>query len=319
MSDFILNGQATGSVAQRLLNSNMNPNVLKPYTGEDNRSYITNTDAKGQVTAQLVSNAPSTLRKDDWKILDDAIIKVAKPALQAFGDLRSAGLTFNIPNGMGKTVLDYEDQSDITPATISMDGLRKSESDRPEFTLKSLPLPIVHKDFHISTRQLLASRNGGSPFDTTMAELAARRVAEEIEKLTLGTRDEYQYGGGTIYGYTNYPGRLTGNLADPAGGGYTPADTVQDVLAMRQQSRDSFHNGPWKLYNSPDWEVYLDDDYSTSKGDNTLRERILKLSGINSMTTLDYLEDLQFILVQQSTNVVRAVIGMEITTFSSVS
>lgn len=309
--DFIFRGQAHGSVAERLLASNMDTNILRPYVGDDGRSYITVNEG-GKPKAKLVTNVPATLRKDDWKILDEAIIRVAKPRLRVFGDLRSAGLQFIIPDGFAKTVLEYEDMSDITPATVSMDGLRRSESDRPEFDLKSIPLPITHKDFGFSARQIAASRTGGSPLDTTTAELAARRVAEEIEKMTLGTRDSYAFGGGTVYGYTNFPGRLTGNLTDPTTG--TPADTVQDVLAMRQQSRANFHYGPWVMYNSPDWDVYLDDDYSAAKGDNTLRERILKLKGIQAVETADYLEGLQFILVEQVADVARAIVGMEMTT-----
>lgn len=313
MPDFIFNGEAQGGVASRLLSNNFSPNVLRPWIGSDGATYVANIGKDGKPYAQRVDNATATLRKDEWKLLDDVLLRVAKPRLRAFGDLRSAGLQFVIPNGMGKTVLEYEDQSDISPATISMDGLRRGESDRPVYELKSLPLPIVHKDFHYSIRQINASRNGGSPLDTTTAELATRRAAEEVEKLTLGTLPQYTYGGGTIYGYTNFPKRLTGDLSDPTDVGWTPKDTIQDVLAMRQQSRAKFHYGPWRLYNSPDWDQYLDEDYSDNKGDNTLRDRILKIDGIQSVSTLDYLEDLQFIMVQQSTDVARAVIGMEMT------
>lgn len=312
--DFVLNGQAFGTVGQRLLAARFDPNVLRPYiVGEsgNERAMITNVGKDGKAKA-IPTNNFATLRKDDWKILDDAILRVAKPRLRAFGDLRAAGLQFTIPQGMGKTVLEYEDISDITPATISMDGMRRSESDRPVFDLKSLPLPIVHKDFSFSARQLEASRNGGSPLDTTTAELAARRVAEEVEKLTLGVRDTYAYGGGTIYGYTNYPSRITGSLTAPTGSNGTV--TVQEVLEMRQASRANFYYGPWVLYNSPDFDEFLDDDYSSAKGDNTLRERIQKIDGISAVRTLDYLEGYQMILVQQSSDVVRAVVGMELTT-----
>lgn len=312
MPDFIYQGQVHGSVGERLLAAKFDPNVLRPYlVGEEGRerSFITNVKG-GKATAVPSMNA-ATLRKDDWKILDEAIIRVAKPRLRAFGDLRAAN-SFTIPQGMGKTVLEYEDVSDITPATISMDGLRRSESDRPVFDLKTLPLPIVHKDFHFSARQLEASRNGGSPLDTTTAELAARRVAEEVEKLTLGVRDTYTYGGGTIYGYSNFPNSITGSLTAPTGSNGNV--TVQEVLQMRQASRNKFYYGPWVLYNSPAWDQYLDDDYSDSKGDNTLRERIQRIDGISAVRTLDYLEGYQFIMVQMTSDVARAVVGMEMTT-----
>jgi len=311
--DFILNGRPSGNVAETLLAHNFDVGALRPYTGLDGRTYVTLTQ-NGIPSAIPIANATATLRKDDWKILDDAIVKAAKPRLRAVADLRSRGLSFAIPNGMGKTVLETENQSDISAAIISMDGLRESEGDRPQFDLVNLPLPIIHKDFQYSARQIAASRNGGSPLDTTTAELAARRVAEMAEQLLLGVASSYAFGGGTIYGYVNYPNALSRSLTSPTAVAWTPATTVQEVLQMRLQSQDAFHYGPWMLYCSPNWDVYMDDDYSASKGDNTLRERLAKVQGIEGVSTLDYLTDYSLVLVQMTADVVRIVVGMEITT-----
>jgi hypothetical protein len=85
-------------------------------------------------------------------------------------------------------------------------------------------------------------------------------------------------------------------------------------MQMKQQSVDAYHYGPWKLYNSPAWDQYLDADYSAAKGDITLRDRIAKIKDVSAPETLEYLTGYQFIMVQISPNVVRAVIGMDITT-----
>jgi len=315
--DFILNGQATGDVANTLMMNNFDVNALRPWIGKDKRTYVAVQNAEGKMVAQPTQNATATLRKDDWIILDQAIVKAAKERLKAVADLRSAGLTFNIPNGMAKTVLQTETQSDISPATISMDGMRESDTDRPVFELNNLPLPIIHKDFQFSARQVMTSRNGGSPIDTTTAELAGRRVAEEAEKLLLGTSSSFKYGGGTIFGYTNFPSRLTKVMTTPDG--TNGATTITEILAMRQQSQDAFHFGPWFLYTSPNWDQFLDTDYSTAKGDNTLRQRIEAINGISSVSTLDFLSGFTMILVQQTSDVVREVTGMDITTVQWVS
>lgn len=317
--DFILNGQASGDVATRLMQCNFDPGALRPYVGANGQAYISVTngyDSNGNAIRRSVpvNNATATLRKDDWKLLDAAIVKAAKPRLRLVADLRSRGQTFNLPNGMAHTVLETETQGDITAATISMDGVRQSQEDRPEFELKMLPLPIIHKDFSFSLRQLQASRNGGSPLDTTTAELAARRVAEEAEKLALGTAASYTYGGGTVYGLTNYPSRLTHSLTAPTASGWTGATLVQQVLAMMQKSRNAYHYGPWTLYAAPAWTQYLDDDYSAAKGDNTLRERVNKIDGLSDVKTLDYLTNYDLILMQETTDVFREVIGMDFTT-----
>jgi uncharacterized linocin/CFP29 family protein len=311
--DFILNGQGHGDVASLLMQHNCDVGALRPFIGNDGRTYIT-INQGGIPTVVPVTNATATLRKLDWIQLDTAIIKAAKPRLRAVADLRSRGLQYNIPNGMGKTTLETESQSDINEASISMDGLRETSGDRPTFELNSLPLPIIHKDFSYSARQVMASRNGGSPLDTTTAELAARRVAEMAEQLLLGSLDEYTYGGGTIYGYKNLDGRMTKVLTSPTDSDWTPALCVQEALEMRLQSQLQYHYGPWVLYTSPSWDIYLDDDYSGYKGDLTLRDRLKKIQGIEDVITLDYLASYDMLMVQMTPDVVREVVGMDITT-----
>jgi uncharacterized linocin/CFP29 family protein len=313
--DFILNGQANGNVAQVLMNSGFDANCLRPWIGEDGRSYTT-VIQNGKPVAVPVTNT-ATLRKDEWKLLDEAVISAAKPRLRAVADLRSAGLVYNIPNGMGKTILESENVGDITEAVVSMDGLRESAADRPTFGLVGLPLPIISKDFHFSARQVAASRNGGSPLDTTTAALAGRRVAEEAEKLLLGLStqaDQFKFGGYTIYGYTDFSDRLLKTLTDPTDSTWTGATLVTEVLEMKAQSQAAYHYGPWMLYCAPSWDEYLDADYSTAKGDNTLRDRLKRIEGIQDVRTLDYLTGTTLLLVQMSTDVVREVIGMDINT-----
>lgn len=311
--DLILNGQAHGAVATTLLANGFNPAALRPWVGADGRHYVAhNHEGKLISVAQPIGNA--TLRKDEWKIVDDAVVAAAKERLRFVADLRGVGLTYNLPNGMGKTVLETQTQSDITPATISMDPVRQGEADRPEYDLTSLPLPIIHKDFFFNARQIAVSRNSGAPLDMTMAQLASRRVAEAIEDLALGLSGTFKYGGGYVYGLTNFPQRLTKVMTNPEDSGWTPKTTVTEVLEMRAQSKNAFHYGPWVLYTSPDWDIYLDEDYSDAKGDNTLRDRIKKLEGISDIRSLDHLTGYQMILVQMSSDVVRIVNGMDITT-----
>ncbi len=310
--DFILNGAGTGQVAQTLMNTNFDVGALRPFIGNDGRSYLTLN--QGGKAKTVVINQPATLRKEDWIQLDEAIVRAARPRLRAVADLRGRGLQYVIPNGMGKTVLETERQSDVTPASVSMDGLRQGDADRPVFDLTNLPLPITHKDFHYSARQVMASRNGGSPLDTTGAELAGQRVAEMAEQLLLGTAADYRYGGGVVYGYSNFDGRITRTITSPEASGWTPPVTVQEILQMRLDSQEAFHYGPWVLYNSPAWDVYMDDDYSDQKGDNTLRDRIKKIEGIEDVRTLDFMTGFDLILVQMTADVARMVVGMDVTT-----
>lgn len=311
--DFIMNGQASGAVAATMLNNNFDVAALRPWIGKDGRSYIAQNE-NGKSIARPLMNATATLRKEEWKQLDDAIMIAARERLRVVADLRAAGLVYTIPNGMGKTVLESQTMGDITPATISMDPARTSEGDRPEFGLVNLPLPVIHKDFYFNARQVATSRNTGAPIDTTTAQLAARRVSEEAERLTLGIAPTFQYAGGTVYGFTNFPQRITVELTSPEDSNWTPATLLRELLRMRQHSVDVFHFGPWVLYTSPAWDLYLDDDYSTEKGDNTVRQRLATVNGITDIRTADFLSGFQMVLVQMTSDVVRLVMGMDITT-----
>jgi len=311
--DFILNGQATGGIAAKLLDADFQTGMLRPWKGRDGKSYMSIMQ-NGELKPVQIHNAPATLRKDEWQLLDEAIVRVARPRLRVVGDLRAAGLQFTIPQGMGKTVLQTETESNIDAATVSMDGLRKGEADRPHYSITNLPLPIIHKDFNYSARQIAASRNMGMPLDTSTAELAARRVAEEAEKLALGTAASFAYGGGTIYGFTNFPDRLTKTLTDPTASGWTPATLVGEVLEMKTALTDNNHFGPYMIYHGTFWDEYMDDDYVAAAPQNTLRERLRKIDGIDDVKTADFLTGNDLIVVQMTSDVVREVVGMDITT-----
>jgi len=307
MADMILNGKATGSVASRLLSVGMDPTMLRPYIAEDGKPYVTVGNE-----AQVTNDA--TLLKDEWKLLDDAVIPAARERLNAVQDLRDRGLTMDIPDGMGVTVLQHQAVSKFGKASVGMDPIAETDRSRPKVDLTNLPLPVTYQEFSFSSRVLAASRRGNLPLDVSGAQEAARNVAEEIEKMLLGKGDTYAYGGGNVYGYTNFPHRETKSLTGPTSTSWTPQDTVDDVLAMRQQSYAKNHYGPFVLYAAPNWDTYLDKDYSENKGDNTLRQRIAAVPNIEGVITVDHLENYEMVLVQMTSNVVEEVVGMDITT-----
>ena len=313
LKSIIANGGLSGEPADRLLAANGDINVLRPYIGHDGRTYITHVSPMGLVENQCVSNVTATLRKDDWKLLDDAAVAAATQRLKLANYLRGKGLTFTIPQGMGKTILETETIGEVNDAAISMDGLRESEDDRPEFDTGSLPLPITHKDFQYSARQILVSRNGGSPLDTTTVDLSSRKVAESVEKFCLGRLSTYTFGGSSAYGLLNFPSRMTRTITAPTAAGWTGTTLMNDVIAMRQQSVNTgYHYGPWVMFVAPAWDTYLDRDFKAAS-DRSIRERVASINGISDIITLDYMQNNDILLVELQSNVVRLVIGMDLT------
>ena len=302
-----------------LLNNNMDFNALRPFVGYDGRTYVNrmvvNNQGQREMVAVLANNATGVLTKDQWIEIDRMIMTVGRPRLKLVSDIRSTpGLTRTIPNGLGTTVLQHQTMSDVGEAIISMSPGRQTRNDRPAFDLGSLPLPIVHSDVQFDIRDLAVSRSAGLNglgMDLSNVEQATRRVSEKVERLAIGL-ESYAYGGGTVYGLINFPSRVSYSMTLPTAPGWTPATTVDEVLAMMQASRDIYKYGPWSLYTSPNWEKFMGADYSAAKGDNTLRERLLKLEGLNNIITLDYMTGYRMVLVQKESSTIQMVVGMEI-------
>jgi hypothetical protein len=304
-----------GDATDRLIQSGFDTGVLRPWVGRDGRHYMDRVDKNGKRSV-VVTNAPATLTKEAWVLFDTAVVRAVTSRLKAFSDIRRNGLVFNLPNGMAHTVLQYQTVSDITPATISMDPVRRSEGDRPVLDLMNLPLPVVHKDFDFSAREIAVSRNGNVPLDTTMAELAGRKVAEEIEKLTVGNvPTAFAYAGGAVYGYTNFPNRATKTDMNVPTGLNGPT-VLNDILALRQTLINNKHFGPYGIYFNTQWAQILDNDFNTAKGDQTFRQRLMAVEGFTDVQVLDFLPTTKWdvVIVEMNVETVRAVVGMEVQT-----
>jgi uncharacterized linocin/CFP29 family protein len=311
--------QGLGDSADRLINHGFDPGVLRPWIGSDGRSYIQKmvyNQRSGKLEPQvMVTNAPATLPRYAWELMDTTVLKAVRERLRFVADVRGAGLEYNLPNGMAHVMLSYQKTGDMTPATISMDPVRRGEGDRPDTDYATLPLPIIHKDFDFSAREILVSRNGNIPIDTSTADIAGRKVAEMAEQLAVGTAGTFTYGGGTIYGLINFPQRATKTDMPVPDGTNGPA-VIAAILALRQMLIDDRHLGPYVFYVNSQWAQWLDTDFSATKGDNTLRQRILAIGDIQDIRTLDTLPTTQYqcALVEMQASNVRMVVGMEVQT-----
>lgn len=319
MFQIVTNG-LSGTPLQRLMAADWDPGVLRPYRNAKGETCITLND-NGKPRVVRLNNANATLPHEAWKIIDMSVMKAARLRLKAVADVRAAGLTRSIPNAMGKTVLYTQRMTDPGAAVISMDPVRPAgTNDRPEFDGVNLPLPIIHSDFEFSARDLEVSRSGNVALDTTMAEAAGRRVAEEAEKLLIGVSDynSFNYGGGVIYGYLTFPSKVTFTLTSPLTSGWLPSTTYDEVSDGIQALLNKKHYGPFQLYFSPGWAKYLNKFYNaTTAGQTTsitLRDALAKLEGVAGISILDYLTNYKSMLIEMNSEVVQEVVGFDVTT-----
>lgn len=281
--------QARGGVAERLLASGFNVNALK-------------------------TNA--VLRKEEWKAFDTAVVDVAQERLVGAADLIARGQVFNVSNALGTTYVEWEEASDLTPAQLSMDGVTRSQSDRQEFDLKAVPLPIFHKDFFINIRALEASRKRGDSLDVSQAQRASRNVSELIEETLFQGANTLTIGNGTIYGYTDFPGRNTGVTIATAWDQISSnvgTTILSDVLDMIDAAHTDLYFGPYMLYVPSNYWVTLMDDFK-AESDKTTIQRIRELDSIIDVKVSDKLPNDNVVLVQMTSDVVDMVVGQGPTT-----
>lgn len=281
---------------------------LRPYIARDGKVKVWNSAQK----KGIVTNTPAALRYDEWKDIDRKVLKISTQRLKAVGDLIGRGLTHNL-GGLGATVAMWQRSSDFSGADVSMDGMKDGEEDKINYDYKSVPVPIVHKDFRINLRHLEASRRMGEGVDTAMAELAARVVAEKTEDMLLsGT--PVQVDGGIVYGYTNHPdiglATLTKQWTD---GTKTGAEILADVVGMITVAKAARYYGPYVLYVPQGYEMVLEADYRANDN-RTVRQRLMALEGVSDIVVVDRLAAHTVLLIQMTSDVVDMAIAQGVST-----
>ena len=320
-----VNLAANMNIANSILNNNGNLNIgaMRPFINAEGLPCITCYKGSGDpkladnwVTSQINTNA--LLRRDEWKQLDDVLIEVGRTRLGGVQDLVDNGLVYNLNNAMGTTVLEWHDVNSQMEAIVSMDAVTRGKNNRPTFGHNYLPIPIIHADYEIGTRELATSRNMGNGIDTIDAAAAARAVLQKLENMLFTNDGDYGFGEldarnrNKIYSYITFPDRNQETLTAAWNeSGKTPAQILADVTKMKSAATAKFKYGPYMLYIPTAYEVVLDEDYSiVGQSLMTLRERIMKIANIKAIKVVDTLPANNVLLVQMTSDVVRLVRGL---------
>lgn len=375
-TDYVLNGVGHGRVGSVLGEVRYDSGLMRPYKEQTNgRTHSCCTINTGRkvwnqqkqrmdpVFEQVrikdlmeagihsqVMNA-TTLRKEEWAELDRKVLLAARLRMRMWADVVKRA-SYGGFNGMAKMILEQETASDPGIALVDMEGLTPGHQDSQQYQLQGTPLPITHTDFWFGDRRLAISRNSGMGLDIAGAEAGGRRIAEMIEKTTIGVETGVLYGGNStqtggygrpsqVYGALNFPNRLTNTqLTLPTQGGWTPATTINQILGLRDQLTAQKFYGPFMIYHSNDWDRYMDQDYILTGGNvatQTMRKRILEIGAdeeperqILGCKRLDFLSatvsapndpariltanPFTLIIVQLTPEVVQAINGQDITT-----
>lgn len=260
-----------------------------------------------QITTERGLVVNSLLRRDEWQLLDTRVQQAALIRLNAVQDLRSRGLVTPITS-FGVLETQWSQGSEMTPASISMDGKAVAQRDRQEYKLAGAPVPIIFKDFEIPKRELEAARLLGNQLDTSNATAASRVVSEKAEDMLVNGDTGFLFNSRTLYGYTSHPNRKTSTAAALGGGDWgTLSNIIPTVsgaigLLATQTNR---HFGPYVLYVSTvQYTQAATTFYNDGSGDSGIT-RIKKIPEISDVKPQDSLADGSLLLVQMTEDVVQ--------------
>lgn len=326
------------------------PGILRPVIQNDGKKYckiktgrmVKNKEGEEEAESKhiplqrLINNGTipftynaSALPYRTWQLIDRAVLKASRDRLNAWNDLAAAN-SFGGFDGMAVTGLIRDTMTDPGSAKVDMDTLSDDFSDGPLFTPDILPLPIIHAGSSISERRLAVSRNSGIPLDTTAIETSGRRCSETLENMTIGNDDyssvnlvtaDSAFTRKSIYGFRTQADRIT-KTDITASASFVAQTFVNEIIAMRELARAQKFYGPFVLYYSTTWDQYLQHDYYVFADTGyaaaptmTVLQRVEQISGIQRVAMLDlFTATDQLLLVQMTSETVRAVNGMEFTT-----
>ena len=277
-------------------------NSKRPYRGEkrSDLAYITlpdGRDEKGQpkFRAQCIGNADaSTLLRDEWKSIDATIGQERQLRMAFVNWLISKGCVIDIPNGLGVTQYEWQNISAMSGADISMDGMKQADTNRPEYTSETIPLPITAANWRLNLRYLEESRRKGMPMDTFMMSEKARNVAQFVETMMVQGANSFKYAGDTLYGLLDSPnvealtsgsGLFTQAWDDST---ITGTGILKDLLAMVKKMNDNKRFGKFALWLPQKYETALAQDY-VSGYPKTIGARLMETGMLEGIYYSDYI------------------------------
>lgn len=271
-----------GTVAQRLLANGMNANALR-----------TN----------------GVLLRDEWKAFDNAVVDITRENLVGVAEVMSRGLVYNLPNALGVMTLEWQEVlDDLEEAEVTMSGLNEATKDRQQYGTRSMPIPIIHKEFFYNLRMLEAARRNGRELDRVHAEVATRKVSEKIESMLFNGLT-FAVSQGRIYGLLNHPDRNTGSVTETWATA-TGEEMVGDVLRMLASANGKTMPGPFVLFIPLTVAARLGDDYKTSS-DKTTWSRIMEIPRIEKIVATTQIAAPNILLVQMTSDVVQMIDGIQ--------
>jgi len=242
----------------------------------------------------------SLLRRDEWQALDAQVQQSALIRLNGVAHLRAKGLVKPL-GSIGVLTSQWSQASEMTEANVNMSGQAKGESDRVDFKIKGVPVPIVYKDFSLPTRELEAARLMGNSLDLTTASAAARVVAEQLEAMLFNGSSATIFDGNSLPGLTT---ESNVNSASAAGDWGTISNIVPTITTMIAAANADRYFGPFHVYVSTQQYAEASTSFYTDGSGESAVNRMMRIPEIAGVFPSDVLTAGSILLVQMTNDVV---------------
>jgi len=232
------------------------------------RLMANNWDIQDTIEDQIL-HGHTQLRDDEYKEIDDAVIRKHRNKVTMLDDARAAGLV-NQLGGLGSMFTEYENITGMTDAEMTMDGETTTEEDEVDKGWVPTPVPLVSKRFRLNMRKLQASRNRGDSLDTTNAEEATEKVTRKVDSSFFTS--SFQYGGASTDGLIDVVsenGTHSGDWDD------TPGNIYDDINKLIGDLFSNGFEGPYNLYLNPtQYDVFWGADAEGTGDLGNVQERV---------------------------------------------
>jgi hypothetical protein len=251
-------------------------------------------------------------------MVDQAVVEVGLERLSFVADIMAAGLVYKLTDPLSVTQVEWESSNKVGGAQRTMTPSARGEFQMPDRTIHRVPIYLTTDDFSVGIRTLKMSQRVGQPLDTSLIKSATRRVNEALEDAAINGATTLD-GEPLVSGGYDAPGLLNApnanyeaiTVADwttaPNG-----ANVLADVLSMIGKAQADRKYGPYNLYVGTIIGNALETDFSSAKGDNSIRQRLeqIKAGGRNLMVrTTDAMPAGTVALVQMTSDVIEIIDG----------
>lgn len=287
-------------------------NGLNKYVlvNSENKIVARNSAASELVKNALYTNAASTLRHEDYLVIQEMITEVRRRKLNGINDLKEAGLT--LPVSLSDQIVGTENANEFGDAGQEMNPNSVDNNDTV-FAETYVPNPITHQSFSIPWRQQGFAYKSSSGLKETM-----RKVAERLEETLFNGNPaiKVSFGGAaqSLYGYTTHPDRGTATISDWSNTANNDAivDEVISNIGSMFADQGGVEMDSVVLYYPKNFKSALDRDYVSGFPSKTVADRIRDIPEIKDVKFGEKLADSNVVYVEMSDRTVQLAVASDI-------